>query len=128
MGAPADIETTLTTLGRGPGGGLIVVNDTFNVANRDLIIEQASRHRVPAIYSDRAYVEAGGLVSHGINQIDVWRQAAGYVDRILRGEQPANLPVVQPARFELVINLKTAKSLGLDISPALLSIADELME
>jgi putative ABC transport system substrate-binding protein len=126
--APADIETTLSTLGRGPGGGLIVVNDTFNVANRGLIIEQTSRHRVPAIYSDRAYVEAGGLVSYGINQIDVWRQAAGYVDRILRGEQPASLPVVQPARFELVISLKTAKAIGLDISPALLSVADELLE
>ena len=126
--AHSDIETVLTMLGREPGGGLIAVPDPFNTANRDFIIELAARHRVPAFYNDRPFVTAGGLASYGLNQLDLYRQAAGYVDRILRGEQPTNLPVVQPAVFELAINLKTAKALGLDVPSYLQQLADEVIE
>jgi putative ABC transport system substrate-binding protein len=93
-----------------------------------LIVTLTSRHRLPAVYSDRAYPERGGLISYGVNRFDQYRRAADYIDRILRGEKPADLPVQAPTKYELVINLKTAKALGLDIPPSVLARADEVIE
>jgi putative ABC transport system substrate-binding protein len=125
---PAEIEAAITLLGREPGGGLILPVDGFTLVHRKLIIDLAARYRLPAIYGLRNFVDDGGLAYYGIDSTDQYRQAAAYVDRILRGEKPGNLPVQQPTKFDLVINLTTAKALGLDISPALLSVADELIE
>jgi putative ABC transport system substrate-binding protein len=126
--APADIEATMTMLGGEPGGGLILPANAFTGAHRKLIIERAARYRVPAIYSTRASTADGGLISYGVDTADQFRQAAGYVDRILRGEKPANLPVQQPVKFELVINMKTAKALGLTVPLTLQVAADEVIE
>jgi putative ABC transport system substrate-binding protein len=95
---------------------------------RDLIITLAAQHKLPAVYYDRFFVAAGGLISYGPDRIDQYRRAAGYVDRILKGEKPGDLPVQAPAKFELVINLKTAKALGIDVAPTLLARADEVIE
>jgi putative ABC transport system substrate-binding protein len=122
---PAEIEKAMMALGP---GGLILPPDGFAVIHRNLIVDLATRHRLPAIYWDRIFSFAGGLVSYGINATEVYRNAAAYVDRVLRGEQPADLPVQQPTKFELVINLKTAKALGLTISETLLATADEVIQ
>src|SRR5262249_990086 len=125
-----EIERAITVFARGPNGGLVLVGPTSSVARyRDLIIALAARHRLPATYpGGRYYVTAGGLSSYGPDPIDQYRRAAGYVDRILKGEKPADLPVQQPTKFELIGNLKTAKALGLDVPPTLIARADEVIE
>ena len=125
---PAEIEAVMTMLAREPGGGLILPIDTFTEVHRKLIFKMAARDRLPAIYGVRNIAAAGGLVSYGIDLPGQFRQAAGYVNRILRGERPPDLPVQQPTKFELVINLKTAKALGLTVPISLLARADEVIE
>ena len=111
-----------------PGGGLIAMPDNFNVLNRELIIALAARYGVPATYYNRFFSEPGGLFSYGEARGEQFRLAAGYIDRILKGEKPADLPVQAPTKFEMIINLTTAKALGLTIPASLLSLADELIE
>jgi putative ABC transport system substrate-binding protein len=125
---PAEIEATITMLGRAPGGGLIVPPDGFLVGYRNLILELAARYRLPAIYGLSLFTAQGGLASYGINFSEQFRQAADYVDRILRGEKAGDLPVQQPTKYELIINLKTAKGLGLEIPARLMALADEVIE
>jgi putative ABC transport system substrate-binding protein len=125
---PAEIETAITRFGGEPGGGLIFPLDGFMNVYRKLIIELAARHGLPAIYGVRNFVDEGGLAYYGVNVSDQYPLSAIYIDRIFRGEKPGDLPVQRPTKYEFIINLKTAKALGLDISPALLSVADELIE
>jgi len=124
----ADIETAMMRLGREPANGLIIPPDPSMNTHRELMIAQAARQRLPAIYALRAATAEGGLLSYGVDIPDLFRQAAGYANRVLRGEKPADLPVQQPTKFELVINLTTAKALGLEIPPTLLARADEVIE
>ena len=124
----ADIERAIESIARVPDGGLILPPDTTTIAHRDLIVALAARHRVPAVYSVRAFVAAGGLMSYSTDRVDMYRQAASYVDRILRGAAPADLPVQAPTKFETTINLKTAKALGLTVPPGLLVASDEVIE
>jgi putative tryptophan/tyrosine transport system substrate-binding protein len=126
--AAADIERTVEAFAQAPNGGLLLPPDTNTIIHRDFIIALAARHRLPAVYSDRLFVEAGGLMCYSINRADQFRAAASYVDRILRGAKPADLPVQVPTKYETVINLKTAKALGLSVPPALLVAADEVIE
>jgi putative tryptophan/tyrosine transport system substrate-binding protein len=123
-----EIEGVIAAQARNPGGGLIVPPDVSNVVNRELIIALAAHYNVPAIYGDRLFAESGGLIAYGDDRAEEFRHAAGYIDRILKGAKPADLPIQQPTKFELVINLKTAKALGLSLSSGLLSIADEVIE
>ena len=111
-----------------PNGGLILLPGPDDVRERERIVGLAVRHRLPAVYPFRYYVQVGGLISYGVNVADLFRRAAGYVDRILRGEKPGNLPVQQPTKFELVANLKTAQALGLSIPQSILLRADEVIE
>jgi putative ABC transport system substrate-binding protein len=113
---------------RVPKGGLVLPPDPSTIFHRDLIIALAARHRLPAVYSGRHFVAAGGLMSYGIDRIDEFRQAATYVDRILRGANPGELPVQAPTKYETTVNLKTAKALGLTVPPGLLVAADEVIE
>jgi ABC-type uncharacterized transport system substrate-binding protein len=122
------IEHAAVAFSRAPNGGLIVTSSRLARTHRDLIVALAARHKLSAVYPNRIYVTAGGLLSYGPNYIQQFRQAAGYVDRVLKGEKPADLPVQLPTKFELVINLKTAKALGIDVPPSLLAIADEVIE
>jgi putative ABC transport system substrate-binding protein len=124
----ADVERVLASLAAGANGGLIVNSDIFTARNRVAIITAAARHRVPAIYPFAFFTDAGGLVAYGTDIPDLWRRAASYLDRILRGEKPADLPVQAPTKFQLTINLKTAKALGLEVPPMLLARADEVIE
>jgi putative ABC transport system substrate-binding protein len=123
-----EIEQPVGTFARSPNGGLIATAGGAAVRHRDLIVTLAARHKLPAVYPDRSFVAAGGLISHGPDRTDQYRQAAGYVDRILKGEKPAEMPVQAPTKYEIVINLKTAKSLGLTLPPAVLARADEVLE
>jgi putative ABC transport system substrate-binding protein len=122
------IETAVSTFARKPNGGLIVVVSAASLTHRNLIVTLAARHRLPTVYFNRAFVTAGGLISYGANVIEQYRRAAGYVDRILKGENAGDLPVQTPTKYKLVVNLKTAKSLGLAISLPLLGRADEVIE
>jgi hypothetical protein len=122
------IERAVAAFARSPNGGLIVTSTRFAVLHRDLIITLAARHRLPAVYPYRHYVTSGGLISYGPDQVDQFRRAASYVDRILKGEKPADLPVQAPVKYELVLNLKTAKALGLDMPPTVLARADEVID
>jgi putative ABC transport system substrate-binding protein len=122
------IEHSVETFARAPNGGLIVTAVAAAVRHRDLIITLAARHKLPAVYYERFFVAAGGLVSYGPDRIDMYQRAAGYVDRILKGEKPADLPVQAPVKYELTINLKTAKALGIEVPPTLLARADEVIE
>jgi ABC-type uncharacterized transport system substrate-binding protein len=126
--SPEDIATVLTSLGREAGTGLIFPPDPFTVQHKEPTIELTSRYRIPAVYPFRFFSDAGGLASYGVPVAYAIRQAADYVARILKGEKPADLPVQQPSKFELVINLKTAKALGLEVPPTLLARADEVIE
>jgi putative tryptophan/tyrosine transport system substrate-binding protein len=128
MREAGEIERAVAAFASSPDGGLIVVTSTFSIAHRELIVTLAARHRLPAVYFERSFVVAGGLISYGNDYIDQYRRAAGYVDRILKGEKPADLPVQAPTKFEMVLNLKTAKALGLTVPPSLLAIADEVIE
>jgi putative tryptophan/tyrosine transport system substrate-binding protein len=123
-----EIETAITSLGREPGAGLVVMPDTFTTVHRAPIISAGARDNVPAVYSLSAFARDGGLLSYGVDVVDLWRRAATYVDRILRGAKPAELPVQFPAKFEMVVNLKTAKSLGLTVPQSILLSADEVIE
>jgi ABC-type uncharacterized transport system substrate-binding protein len=123
-----EIERVIAAFAQRPNGALTLVPTALTVINRQLIINLAARHRLPAMYPYRYFVEAGGLMCYGADEIDQYRLAAGYVNRILKGEKPADLPVQAPTKFELLINLRTAKTLGLDVPPTLLARADEVIE
>ena len=123
-----EIERAVTAFARASNGGLILTASTMSGFHRNLIITLAARHKLPAVYFERFFVTGGGLISYGPDIIDQFRRAVGYVDRILKGEKPADLPVQAPTKYELVINLKTAKALGLEVPPTLLARADEVIE
>jgi len=123
-----EVERAITAFAGVPNGGLIVTASALSTVRRDLIIALAARHKLPAVYYERQFVVAGGLMSYGANFVDQYRRAASYVDRILKGEKPADLPVQAPTKYELLINLKTAKALGLTIPPWVLARADEVIE
>ena len=124
----ADIESVIRKVGSEPDSGLFVLPDSHNIVHRNRIIELTAQHRVPAIYYFRYFATDGGLISYGPDEMDLFRRTAGYVDQILKGASPGDLPVQHPTKFELVINLTTAKALGLTIPPGILSIADDLVE
>jgi len=123
-----EIEAAMSELGRKPGAGLVVPPDAFTVIHHAMIIALAARHRLPAVYAYRSFVAEGGLMSYGPDVYDIFRRTASYIDRILKGAKPADLPVEAPVKFEFVINLKTAKALGLDVPDKLLALADEIIE
>src|SRR6516225_8025058 len=125
----SEIERGITDFARSPNGGLIMVGPSSSVAlHRDLIIRLVAKHRLPAVYSSRRYIAHGGLIAYALDPVDQFRRAAGYIDRILKGEKPADLPVQAPTKYQLIINLKTAKALGLDFPPSVVARADEVIE
>ena len=124
----AEIERIVADFARTPNGGLIVTGSGLSVFHLNLLVSLPTRHKLPAVYYERSFVAAGGLISYGADLVDQYRQAAGYVDRILKGEKPANLPVQATTRYETVINLKTAKTLGITMPPSVLASADEVIE
>jgi putative tryptophan/tyrosine transport system substrate-binding protein len=123
-----EIERAVADFARGPNGGVIVTGSALTIIHRDHIIALAARYKLPAVYYEDYYVAAGGLISYGAGNVDQFRRAAGYVDRILKGEKPADLPVQAPTKYKLVINLKTAKALGIEVPATLLARADEVIE
>ena len=123
-----EIETAIIALGREPGGGLVVIPDGFLFLHRAPIMLAAARNNVPAVYSESFFARGGGLLSYGVDQVNIWRRATSYVDRILRGAKPGDLPVQFPTKFEMVVNLKTAKALGLTVPQSILLRADEVIE
>jgi putative ABC transport system substrate-binding protein len=125
---PSDIETTLATFGREGGGSLVLIPDSFTIEHRSLIIPLAARYRLPAVYSYPSATHSGGLMAYAVDTRDSMRRAAGYVDRILRGAKPAELPIQQPGQFSLSVNLQTAKALGIEIPATLIATADEVIE
>jgi putative ABC transport system substrate-binding protein len=124
----AEIETEIIALGREPGGGLVVMPDVFTTAHRVPIILAAAQNNVPTVYPLSSFARAGGLLSYGVQQVDLFRRAANYVDRILRGDKPGDLPVQFPTKYEMVVNRKTAAALGLAVPPSILLRADEVIE
>jgi putative ABC transport system substrate-binding protein len=124
----AEIERAVSAFARRPNGGLILTASALTAIHRDLVVSLAARHKLPTVYVSRFFVAGGGLVSYGPDFVDQYQRAAGYVDRILKGDKPAELPVQAPTKYELVINLKTAKALGLEVPPSLLARADEVIE
>ena len=122
------VEAALADNAREAGGGVIVLPDLFNLVNRNAIVASAARHRLPVVYFNRTFTVAGGLMSYGVDYADQFRQAAGYVDRVLKGGRAADLPVQQPDKFDLSINLKTARALGITIAPTTVAIADDVIE
>ena len=125
---PSEVERAIKAFAHSPNSGLIVTGSNFAITHRELIIKLASEQKLPTVYPIRFFVVAGGLIAYGPDGIDVHRRAAGYIDRILKGEKPAELPVQAPTKYELVINLKTAKALGLTVSPSVLARANEVIE
>jgi putative ABC transport system substrate-binding protein len=125
---PRQLEEAIVAMVKEPNGGLIIVSDPFAVLHRKLIVELAARHKLPAIYGNTIFVEDGGLASYGADQVEEYRGAAGYVDRILKGEKPGELPVQFPTKYKLAINLKTVKALGLEVPPSILQRVDEVIE
>jgi putative tryptophan/tyrosine transport system substrate-binding protein len=123
-----EIETVITSLGREPGGGLVVMPDTFVESHRAHTILLAAGNNVPTVYPESVWARDGGLVSYGPNRADIFVRSSAYVDRILRGAKPADLPVQAPTKYELVVNLKTARTLGLELPPTVLARADEAIE
>jgi putative ABC transport system substrate-binding protein len=123
-----EIETTITALGREPGGGLVAMSDAFMTVHRVPLILAAARNNLPAVYGFSYFARDGGLLSYGVDPVDLFRRAAAYVDRILRGAKPGDLPVQLPVKFEMAVNLKTAKALGLTVPPSILPRADEVIE
>jgi putative ABC transport system substrate-binding protein len=123
-----EIERAVATFARAPNGGLIVAASVLALFHRDLIVTLAARHKLPAVFYRREFVSAGGLIAYGSNIVDHCRRAASYVDRILKGEKPADLPIQAPTKYEMVINAKTAKALGLTIPETLLATADEVIQ
>ena len=124
----SEIESAIAAFGRAANSGLVVIGSAVVAFHRHRIIALAARHKLPALYQERSYVASGGLISYGPDYLDQYRRAAGYVDRILKGEKPADLPVQAPTKYELLINLKTAKTLGLEIPSSVLARADEVIE
>jgi len=125
---PSEIEALFSSLGRERGGGLVTIPDSFTVVHRAMITQLAERHRLPAIYPLLPFARSGGLLTYGTDTVGQYRQVASYIDRILKGERPTDLPVVQPTKLTLVINLKTAKAIGISVPDTLLALADEAIE
>ena len=128
VGTEAEIDAAIAKLAATPGGGLIVAPDAYTLVHRDLIVQSTAQHRIPAIYSYRQLIKEGGLMSYGPETSDIFRRSASYVDRILKGANPAELPAQAPAKFEFAINLKTATTLGLTVPPTVIALADEVIE
>jgi ABC-type uncharacterized transport system substrate-binding protein len=128
VGTEAELDAAVAKLASAPGGGLIVAPDAYTLVHRALIVQSTAQHRIPAIYSYRQVVKEGGLMSYGPETSDIFRRSASYVDRILKGANPAELPVQAPAKFEFAINLKTATTLGLTVAPTVIALADEVIE
>jgi ABC-type uncharacterized transport system substrate-binding protein len=128
VGTEAEINAAVAKLAAAPGGGLMVPPDAYTLVNRDLIVQSTAQHRIPAIYSYRQLIKEGGLMSYGPETSDIFRRSASYIDRILKGAKPADLPAQAPVKFEFAINLKTAMTLGLTVPPTVLALADEVIE